>query len=122
MNIRHDSKWFGRLIHYFLSYEFRYQYLVYQPFALYSTSAHRGMLEINLSNTSTPISCQTIFNRPSNTSRTLSGLPRSVLLSGKHLWRAAFSTRHRCSMGFMSGELGGHSITVNACSLNHSLV
>ena len=49
MNIKHDSKLFGGLIHYFLSYEFQFQYPVYQPFALYSASARDGMLKINLS-------------------------------------------------------------------------
>ncbi len=49
-------------------------------------------------------------------------LSSSVRLDGKHWWTAIFRSLQRCSIGFKSGLLLGHSRTVTELLWSHSFV
>src|SRR5205814_898821 len=65
------------------------------------------MLSINAFIVSGPISAHTIANRSANARCTTSGPPGRSGVSGKRRNNSFLRTAHKCSIGFISGELGG---------------
>ena len=73
---------------------------------------------INRFRASSPIVHHTSFNRCCKFVLMACGEPLRVAVSGYHRWSLSLRCAQSSSMGFKSGEFGGHFIKVKACSLH----
>src|SRR5579859_6594075 len=83
---------------------------MYQPRAVNTSLTLRGILSINRLSTSCPISHHTSCKRCRSSTLTVSEDPLRLTVSGYLRNSSSFNSAHKCSIGFKSGEFGGHSI------------